>query len=156
MKNQRELELHRRGGLCSYPRAQKSQEPGTAALGVKGDEVQMVPGNMWLLFTFLFFCFFSDGRKLVLQRNTSRWNVFLNSREALDRCHMNAFQSFRWNLLREREVGEVWQHEGQLPGEAIQAVWAQETGASRGVVHPPTVCPHGCLTETSNSWCVLS
>lgn len=82
MKNQRELKLHRRRGPVHI--SQSIKKPGashSSTGGEEGNEVQMVPGNMWLLFTFLFFSFvfFSNRRKLVLQRNTSRWNVFLNS-----------------------------------------------------------------------------
>lgn len=97
-------------------------------------EVQIMQATcncFFLHFSFTFFSFlFTDRRKLVLQRNTSRCNIILSSREAFDRCHMNHIQCSL--KLAEREGGGcslgAW---SMVPGETVQAAQAQGTEASQ-------------------------
>lgn len=48
---------------------------------------------------------------------------------------MNLIEGVHWNLLREWEVGTVWEHEVLLPREAVQDGQALGTEASLGSAH---------------------
>lgn len=90
-----------------------------------------------------FLFFFSDRRKLVLQRNTSRWDMFLNSREAFDRCQWIWFRVFT-ETCSGRGRGAQSISMKRSCRRAEQAAQAQGTEASRGL--PISHCVStGCL-----------